>query len=85
MNSYKAVQATFIPMNGMPVISPASVTRLPDGRIQFNLTAGAGVANQATIWAATSLARIEPLNLSGAIRIFTVLPRPGAAVSPAWR
>ena len=56
MNSYKAVQATFIPMNGMPVISPASVTRLPDGRIQFNLTAGAGVANQATIWAATSLA-----------------------------
>ena len=56
MNSYKAVQATFIPMSGIPVISPASVTRLPDGKIQFNLTAGAGVANQATIWAATSLA-----------------------------
>jgi hypothetical protein len=56
MNSYKAVQATFIPMSGVPVISPASVTRLPDGRIQFDLTAGAGVATQATIWAATSLA-----------------------------
>jgi len=56
MNSYKAVQATFIPMSGVPLISPTSVTRLPDGRIQFDLTAGAGVANQATIWAATSLA-----------------------------
>ncbi len=56
MNSYKSVQATFIPMSGMPLIDPASVTRLPDGRIQFNLTAGAGMAGQATIWAATSLA-----------------------------
>ncbi len=56
MGSYKSVQATFIPISGTPVISPASVTRLPDGRIQFNLTAGAGVANQATVWAATSLA-----------------------------
>lgn len=56
MNSYKAVQATFIPMSGVPLISLTSLTRLPDGRIQFDLTAGAGVATQATIWAATSLA-----------------------------
>ena len=56
MSSYKSVQATFIPMSGIPSITPASVTRLSDGRMQFDVTAGAGVANQATVWAATSLA-----------------------------
>jgi hypothetical protein len=55
MNGYKAVQAKFMPVSGVPVINAASFTRLPDGRVQFNLTAGAGVATQATVWGATTL------------------------------
>jgi hypothetical protein len=55
MNSYKAVQANFMPVSGIPVIDPASFVRLPDGRVQFSFTAGAGAASQATVWATTAL------------------------------
>jgi hypothetical protein len=39
----------------VPIINTASFVRLPDGRVQFNLTAGAGVATQATVWGTTTL------------------------------
>jgi hypothetical protein len=55
MNSYKGVQAKFMPVSGIPVIDTASFVRLPDGRVQFSFTAGAGTANQATVWATTAL------------------------------
>jgi hypothetical protein len=55
MNGYNAVQAKFMPASGVPIINTASFVRLPDGRVQFNLTAGAGVATQATVWGTTTL------------------------------
>jgi Arylsulfotransferase (ASST)/Divergent InlB B-repeat domain/Ser-Thr-rich glycosyl-phosphatidyl-inositol-anchored membrane family len=55
LNSYKSVQAKFMPNSGVPFINAASFARLADGRMQFNLTAGAGVATQATVWGATTL------------------------------
>jgi hypothetical protein len=55
MNSYRNAQAKFMPVSGVPQIVPGSLVRLPDGRVQFNFTAGAGVATQATVWAATML------------------------------
>jgi hypothetical protein len=55
MNGYRAVQAKFLPLSGLPLINAASFTRLPDGRVQFNLTAGGGLVTQATVWATTTL------------------------------
>ena len=55
MNGYHAAQATFMPVSGVPVINARSLVKLPDGRMQFSLTAGAGVATQATVWGATRL------------------------------
>jgi hypothetical protein len=55
MNSYKSVTANFMPENGIPHIDPNSLVRLADGRVQFTLSGGAGVATQATVWATTSL------------------------------
>jgi hypothetical protein len=55
MTGYRAAQAQFFPESGVPAIDAASFIRLADGRAQFNLTAGAGVATQATVWAATTL------------------------------
>lgn len=55
MNGYNAVQAKFIPVSGVPLINASSFARLPDGRMQFNLTAGAGLATNATVWGATTL------------------------------
>jgi hypothetical protein len=59
MNSYKAVQANFMPVSGIPLIDTSSFVRLPDGRVQFSFTAGAGVANQATVWATTALSPVN--------------------------
>jgi hypothetical protein len=56
MDGYHAVQAQFIPSSGVPIIQADSLVRLPDGRVQFALMAGAGAASQATVWGATSLA-----------------------------
>ena len=56
MNGYGAVQAKFIPVSGVPIINTASFVLLPDGRVQFSLTGGAGVATQATVWATAALA-----------------------------
>ena len=55
MNGYNAVQAMFIPVSGVPLINGSSFALLPDGRVQFNLTAGAGLATNATVWGATTL------------------------------
>ena len=55
MNTHRSVQALFMPASGVPVINAASFVRLPDGRVQFNLTAGSGVAAQATVWGAATL------------------------------
>jgi hypothetical protein len=55
MNGYRAVEAKFIPPNGVPAIQTDSIVTLPDGRVQFTLTAGAGLAAQATVWGTTLL------------------------------
>ena len=55
MNGYHGVQAKFMPASGVPLINIASFVRLADGRVQFNFTAGAGAATQATVWGATTL------------------------------
>jgi hypothetical protein len=55
MNGYHAVQAQFIPVSGLPLINASSFSLTPDGRVQFNLTAGAGLATNATVWGATTL------------------------------
>jgi hypothetical protein len=72
-------------MTGMPLIDSSSVTRLSDGRIQFNLTAGAGVATQATIWAATSLSPtnwqvLGTVPLTNGSGVFVETPAPTAPV-----
>ena len=55
LTGYKSVQAKFMPDSGVPLINAASLVQLPDGRVQFNFTAAAGVAGQATVWGATTL------------------------------
>lgn len=55
INGYDAVQALFIPVSGVPIINASSFALLPDGQMQFNLTAGAGLATSATVWGATTL------------------------------
>jgi hypothetical protein len=53
MHGYHSITALFQPV--VPIsIDTSSLTRLPDGRIQFAVTAGPGVA-QVTIWATTLL------------------------------
>jgi hypothetical protein len=56
MDGYHAVEAKFIPQSGVPTIQADSFVILSDGRVQFTLTAGAGLATQATVWRATTLA-----------------------------
>lgn len=55
MNDYRAVQAAFMPATGVPAIKTAAFARLPDGRVEFELTAGAGAVSQARVWGATRL------------------------------
>ena len=55
MDAYHAVEVKLIPSNGIPAIQSNSVVKLPDGRVQFTFTAGAGLATQATVWGTTSL------------------------------
>ncbi len=55
MDGYHAVEAKLIPQSGVPVIQIDSFVVLPDGRVQFTLTAGAGLATQATVWGTTML------------------------------
>jgi hypothetical protein len=53
MQGYRSVTALFQPL-GPIAIDTSSLTRLPDGRIQFEITAGPDVA-QVTVWATTLL------------------------------
>jgi List-Bact-rpt repeat protein len=53
MSGYRHVIAAFQSL-GPIIIDTGSLTRLPDGRIQFGVTAGAG-ATQLTVWGTTSL------------------------------
>lgn len=83
MNGYNSVQAQFIPVSGVPFIDGASFTRLPDGRVQFNLTAGAGFTTQATVWGATTLSPpdwqiIGTVPLIGSSGVFIEDPAPTA-------
>jgi hypothetical protein len=55
MDGYHAVEVKLIPESGIPIIQTDSFVTLPDGRVQFTLTAGAGLATQATVWGATTL------------------------------
>jgi hypothetical protein len=55
MDGYHPVEAKFIPSRGVPGIETDSFVTLPDRRVQFTLTAGAGLATQATVWGATRL------------------------------
>ena len=48
--------ASFTTNNGIPAINSESFARLPDGRVQFSFSAGAGVATQATVWGSSPLA-----------------------------
>lgn len=51
MSAYRNATALFQPL-GPVAIDTSTLTRLPDGRIQFSITAGAG-ATQVTVWAST--------------------------------
>jgi hypothetical protein len=55
MDGYHAVEAKFIPRSGVPAIQTNSMLTLADGRVQFTLTAGAGLSTQATVWATSTL------------------------------
>jgi hypothetical protein len=55
MDGYHTVEAKFIPPSGVPAIQTDSIAALPDGRVQFTFTAGAGLAPQATVWGTTVL------------------------------
>jgi hypothetical protein len=55
MDGYHAVAAKLIPPDGVPVIQADSIVILPDGRVQFTFTAGAGLVNQATVWGTSAL------------------------------
>ncbi|MBI5383112.1 MAG: aryl-sulfate sulfotransferase [Verrucomicrobia bacterium] len=55
MHDYHAVVAEFISPSGVPAIQTDSFVILPDRRVQFTLTAGAGQVSQATVWGATTL------------------------------
>ena len=73
MNSYRSVMASFMPA-AIPqlVITPQSITRLPDGRIQFGLTAPD--ATQATVLISTNLTVWEDLQtvtLTNGSTVFT--------------
>ncbi len=56
MNGYRAVEATLLPLGEAPVIRAGSLVVLPGSRVQFALWAGTGVATQATVWGASTLA-----------------------------
>lgn len=72
MSSYRSVMATFLPQL---VIDTQSITRLPDGRIQFGLTAPG--AAQATVLGSTNL---SATNLSVWQELKTVTLTNGSAV-----
>jgi hypothetical protein len=55
MDGYHAVEVKLIPESGIPAIQIGSLVALPDGGVQFTLTAGAGWASEATVWGATTL------------------------------
>lgn len=76
MNSYKSVQAKFIPVSGIPLLDGSSFVQLGDGRMQFSFTAGAGAASQATVWATPTLSppawqNLGPVPLTGSNGVFT--------------
>ncbi len=83
LNGYRTVQATFLPVTGIPLINASSLARLPDGRVQFSFTAGAGIVTQATVWATATLSppiwqALGTVPLSGGTGIFTDDPAPTA-------
>jgi len=74
MNGYRSVTAVFLPL-GPVAIDTSSITRLPDGRIQFAITAGTG-ATQVTVWGSTLLSApawtaLATVPLTGARGLFT--------------
>ena len=81
LNGYRAVQATFLPVSGIPLIDGSSLVRLPDGRVQFSFTAGAGVVTQATVWASATLSppawqALGTVPLNSGAGVFTDDPAP---------
>ena len=83
MSGYRDVTAAFQPL-GPVAIDTSSLTRLPDGRIQFAITAGPG-ATQATVWGTTLLSPpswqpLASVPLSGGRGLFTENP---ASTTPA--
>ena len=67
--------------SGLPFINAASFARLPDGRVQFNLAAGAGVFTQATVWATPTLSPpawqiLGTVRLTNGSGAFTEAPAP---------
>jgi hypothetical protein len=81
MNGYHAVVAAFLPVSGIPLINAETFVRLPDGRVQFALTAGAGYTTQATVWAATTLSppdwqKLGNVPLTNGIGMFIEDPAP---------
>jgi hypothetical protein len=86
MDGYHAVEAKFIPESGVPAIQADSFVILPDGRVQFTLRAGAGLATQATVWGTTLLIPpnwqvLATVPLIDGRGVFTDSPMPTAATS----
>jgi hypothetical protein len=74
MHGYHSVTASFQLVQPI-VIDTSSLTRLPDGRIQFAITAGPGVT-QVTVWATTLLSapnwqQLGTVPLTGGRGLFT--------------
>jgi len=76
--------ASFTTNNGIPAIDAGSFARLPDGRVQFTFSAGAGVATQATVWGSTPLSPpdwhiVGTVPLTNGSGIFIETPAPTAS------
>ena len=81
MSGFRNVTATFQPV-GPIIIDAGSLARLPDGRVQFSVTAGPG-ATQATVWGTTPLSppnwtALGTLPLTNGRGIFIGDPAPSA-------
>jgi hypothetical protein len=84
MDAYRAVEAKFIPRNSAPTVRIDTMATLPDGRVQFTFTAGAGLATQATVWGTTTLTPPEwevlaTVPLTKGHGVFTDSPAPPMA------
>jgi hypothetical protein len=76
--------ASFTTNNGIPAINAGSFARLPDGRVQFTFTAGAGVSTQATVWGSTPLLPpdwhiVGAVPLTNGTGVFIETPAPTAS------